>query len=252
MHWPIEFVPRDRPPGIWLFLTPILALCGTLFSGALMFLALGHDPVTAFQVFFYRPLTSINGVAELLIKASPLVLCAIGLAIGFRANVWNIGAEGQLTIGALAGGGLAIAFHESESNWLLPAMLIASILGGMLWASIPALLKTHFHTNEILTSLMLVYVALLVLSWLIHGPWRDPDGYNFPESRLFPDAALLPRIAGGSGCCLGISVQKCSRLCHSRSRSGPCGGAICGFLDPCRRLAGFPDQRRSGRPRGDV
>jgi len=206
MRWPIEFVPRDRPPGIWLFLTPVLALAGTLLTGTLMFLALGHEPVTAFQVFFYKPLTSVNGVAELLIKASPLVLCAIGLAIGFKANVWNIGAEGQLTIGALAGGGLAIAFHESESYWLLPAMLIASIVGGMLWASIPALLKTHFKTNEILTSLMLVYVALLVLSWLIHGPWRDPDGYNFPESRLFPEAALLPRIVTGTRLHAGVLI----------------------------------------------
>lgn len=206
MRWPIELTPRSGPPGVWLFTTPVIAMALSLMVGALLFVALGHDPVTAFRVFFIKPLTTVNGVAELLIKASPLILCAIGLAIGFKANVWNIGAEGQLTIGALAGGGLAIAFHESESTLLLPAMLLAAMLGGMLWAAIPAFLRTHFNTNEILTSLMLVYVALLLLSYLIHGPWRDPDGFNFPESRLFPDAALLPRIVSGTRLHLGVPV----------------------------------------------
>ena len=106
--------------------------------------------------------------------------------------MWNIGAEGQLTVGALAGGGLALLFFESESLFLLPAMVIAGTLGGMAWAAIPAFLKTRYNTNEILTSLMLVYVALLLLSYLIHGPWKDPEGQNFPESRLFPDAGILP------------------------------------------------------------
>jgi simple sugar transport system permease protein len=120
------------------------------------------------------------------------MLIAVGLAAGYRANVWNIGAEGQLTMGAIFGGGVALFFHDSTSPFLLPAMLVAGVAGGMLWAAIPALLRTRCNANEILTSLMLVYVATLTLSLLVHGPWRDPEGYNFPQSRMFGDAALLP------------------------------------------------------------
>ncbi|MCG8507739.1 MAG: ABC transporter permease, partial [Rhodospirillales bacterium] len=132
-----------------------------------------------------------------------LVLIGIGLSLGFRGNVWNIGAEGQYTIGAILGGGLAVYFHDSTNLLLLPAMLIAGVLGGMAWASIPAFLKTRFNANEILTSLMLTYVAILLLSFLVHGPWRDPDGYNFPESRLFPDVGTMPVLVEGSRIHLG-------------------------------------------------
>ena len=149
------------------------------------------------------PLTNRYGLTELVVKAAPLVLIAIGLALGFRANVWNIGAEGQLTMGAIVGGGLALAFHDSDSVLLLPAMLVAGAVGGALWAAIPAWLRTRFNANEILTSLMLTYVATLLLSYLVHGPWRDPDGYNFPESRLFSDAASLPILIAASRAHLG-------------------------------------------------
>jgi simple sugar transport system permease protein len=139
-------------------------------------------------------LNSLDGIAELFVKATPLVLIAVGLSFGFRANIWNIGAEGQLTLGALAGGGVALLFFNVDTPFLLPAMLVSGVLGGMAWAAIPAILKTRFGTNEILTSLMLTYIGLLVLGYLIHGPWKDPDGQNFPESRLFHDAAIIPII----------------------------------------------------------
>jgi simple sugar transport system permease protein len=163
-----------------------------------MFAILGTDPVAAIYNYFVDPLTTKNGVAELFVKATPLVLIGVGLSFCFQANVWNIGAEGQLTIGALAGGGLALAFHDVDTVLLLPAMLVAGVVGGMAWAAIPAWLKTRFNTNEILTSLMLAYVALLVLSYLVHGPWKDPDGFNFPESRLFHGSATLPQLVPGT------------------------------------------------------
>jgi ABC-type uncharacterized transport system permease subunit len=138
------------------------------------------------------------GVAELFLKATPLMLCAVGLSVGFRANVWNIGAEGQLLIGALVGGGLALHFEGSHSPFLLPAMIVAGALGGMLWAAIPAFLRTRFNANEILTSLMLVYVAELMVSWLVHGPWKDPDGFNFPQTKMFQAKAILPILVPGT------------------------------------------------------
>jgi ABC-type uncharacterized transport system permease subunit len=145
-------------------------------------------------VFFIKPLTTQYGVGELLLKATPLMLIAVGLAAGYRANVWNIGAEGQLTMGAIFGGGVALAFHDSGSALALPLMIAAGAIGGMLWAAIPAFLRVRFNANEILTSLMLVYVATLILSLLVHGAWRDPEGFNFPQSRMFHESALLPNL----------------------------------------------------------
>lgn len=185
---------RPEPSRVAVWSAPLLAAAATLGVGFVVFTALGKDPLAAFHAFFIEPIATRYGVAELLLKATPLMLIATGLAIGYRANVWNIGAEGQLTLGALAGGGIALAFGESEwpSAVLLPVMFVAGALAGMLWAGIPAYLRTRFQANEILTSLMLVYVATLLLSWLVHGPWRDPQGFNFPQSKLFTANAMLP------------------------------------------------------------
>ncbi len=186
-----------------VYLSPIIALGLTILGGVVLFSMLGKNPVQAMHAFFVAPLTSLYGWAELGVKASPLVLIGVALSIGFRAGVWNIGAEGQLTLGAICGGCVGLWFYPVDSVFVLPLMMIGGILGGMLWASIPAFLKTHFNANEILTSLMLTYVALLLLSLLVHGPLRDPDGFNFPESRIFHDAASLPIILNGTRLHLG-------------------------------------------------
>jgi len=190
------FEARPQPSQLAVWLGPVCATLATLVIGFIVFEAFGKNPITAFNAFFVQPVSTRYGVAELLLKATPLMMIATGLAIGYRANVWNIGAEGQLTLGALAGGGLAL--FVGDADWpaaiLLPAMFITGAVAGMAWAGIPAWLRTRFNANEILTSLMLVYVATLLLSWLVHGPWRDPEGYNFPQSKLFTDNALLPNL----------------------------------------------------------
>jgi simple sugar transport system permease protein len=187
---------RPQPSRIAVWLAPLLATAATLDVGFAVFEAFGKDPLAAFNAFFIQPVASRYGVAELLLKATPLMMIATGLAVGYRANVWNIGAEGQLTLGALAGGGIVLALGDTQAPaaLLLPAMFVAGALAGMAWAAIPAWLRTRFNANEILTSLMLVYVATLLLSWLVHGPWRDPEGYNFPQSKLFAENALLPNL----------------------------------------------------------
>ncbi|MDE0044565.1 MAG: ABC transporter permease [bacterium] len=202
----LRFEARGAASRAMVLGSPAIAVVLTLAASLVMFASLGTDPVRALQAFFIQPLSSERGVAELMVKATPLVLIALGLSMGFRANVWNIGAEGQLTLGALAGGGLALALYGHESPLLLPLMFAAGIAGGMAWAAIPAFLKTRFNTNEILTSLMLVYVAILLLSYLIHGPWRDPDGFNFPESRLFHDSARLPVLLQGTRLHIGWPI----------------------------------------------
>ena len=185
---------RPVPSRSAVVAAPLIAALATLCVGFVVFSALGKNPLVAFDAFFIAPIATRYGVAELLLKASPLMLIATGLAIGYRANVWNIGAEGQLTLGALAGGGVALAVGDTEVSpaLLLPTMFVAGAAAGMLWAAIPAWLRTRFNANEILTSLMLVYVATLLLSWLVHGPWRDPEGFNFPQSKMFGASAMLP------------------------------------------------------------
>jgi ABC-type uncharacterized transport system permease subunit len=189
-----------------LYLTPLLAVALTVVAGFFIFLLMGHDPFAALYHFFISPLTSLYGLSELGVKAAPLIIIGVGLAIGFRANVWNIGAEGQLTVGAIAGGGIALAFWGEAGLWILPLMCLAGLFGGMAYAAIPAFLKTRLGVNEILTSLMLTYVATLFLSMLVYGPWKDPDGFGFPQSRLFTEAALLPMILEGTRLHLGVVV----------------------------------------------
>jgi len=178
------------------FLSPLLAIGLTLFCGGIIFSLLGLDPFKALYIYFVEPLTTWWSIQELAIKAAPLILIGVGLAVCYEAKVWNIGAEGQLIMGALAGSMIPIFFTGWQSPLALVAMLVLGVLGGALFAAIPALLKTRFNANEILTSLMLVYVAGYLADWLVRGPWRDPDGFNFPKSVNFEGWQVLPTIFG--------------------------------------------------------
>lgn len=190
----IELEKRAGTSPLFSVLSPLIALGLTLVVGAIIFVMLGKDPVYALYAFFIEPLLEVWSLHELAIKAAPLIMIAVGLSVCFRSNNWNIGAEGQFTIGAITGSIIPVLWHEAQSPLILPAMLIFGAIGGALYASVPALLKTRFNTNEILTSLMLVYVAQLFLDWLVRGPWRDPQGYNFPQSRPFNSSAILPEV----------------------------------------------------------
>lgn len=190
--------PREHPSKMMKWLSPVIALVAMLIVGSILFLMLGVDPGKAMYIFFIEPLASSYGWSELAVKAGPLILIALGLAVGFRAKLFNIGAEGQLTMGAIFGGGIAILFHEQMGGWILPLMVLMGALGGALWGAIPALLKTHFNAEETLTTLMMNYIALFVLLYLVNGPWRDPDGMNFPQSVMFNDSSTLPLIMDGT------------------------------------------------------
>ena len=196
--WPIRLEARAEPSRRMSLLSPLLAVVLMLLAGLVVFSALGKDPLEGFRYFFLNPLKDAYGLSELLLKATPLMLCATGLAVGFRANVWNIGAEGQFILGAIGATGVALVLDNQERALVLPAMVIGGALAGAAWAALPALLKTQFNANEILVSLMLVYVAQLFVSWLVFGPWKDPDGFNFPQTRMFEDAAILPTLIDGT------------------------------------------------------
>lgn len=176
---------------------PPIAILLTLLAASLLFAALNKPPLQAFYVFFIEPLETANGWSELALKASPLILIAQGLALGFRARVYNIGAEGQLLMGAVFASGVAIYTDGMTSWWILPTMIVAGAVGGALWGSLSAWLKTHFNADETLTTLMLTYVASYVLSYLVSGPWRDPGGTNFPQSIMFSDTAMFAPLFEG-------------------------------------------------------
>jgi simple sugar transport system permease protein len=177
-----------------LYLTPVIAVALTMVTGAIIFTLIGHDGLAAVWEIFVSPLIDPNRWQDLGIKAAPLVIIAVGLSFGFRANVWNIGAEGQYVLGALAATGVALVTWEMEGAWILPAMCVAGVLGGMAWAAIPAALKTRLGVNEILTSLMLTYVAVQLLYYLMNGPGKDPEGFNFPQTRLFTMSQTMPML----------------------------------------------------------
>ncbi|QIB35827.1 ABC transporter permease [Ancylobacter pratisalsi] len=186
---------QENVPLIGLIAAPVVALVFTLIVGAVMFVALGQDPLRAFGIYFIDPLLDPWTLQELVVKACPLMLIGIGLAFCYRANRWNIGAEGQYVAGAVFGSWLALATNGTDAGpWVLPAMLVLGVIGGALWGLIPAFLRVRFGSSEILTSLMLVYVAQLGLDYLVRGPWKDPQGFNFPQSVTFDDVAIMPLL----------------------------------------------------------
>ncbi len=225
------------------FLSPALAIAITVVIGGVIFTSLGLDPLKALYIYFIEPVTSLWSIEEVIVKAAPLVLIGVGLSVCYTANVWNIGAEGQLTIGALFGAVIPIYFTGWQSPLVLLLMLVLGALGGALFAAIPAFLKTRFNANEILTSLMLVYVAQLLLDWLVRGPWRDPQGYNFPQSVPFEGWQLLPVLGEGRvhiGAFLAVIAALVLFFMMDRSLRGfeirvvgraPRAGAFAGFAE---------------------
>ena len=189
---------RPQPSKAMSIASPLLALAITVVIGTILFVLLGKDPLRGLAVFFVEPVRSAYALSELAMKATPLLLIALGLAVCFRSNVWNIGAEGQFVVGALASGWVAMQAGPGTGRWIVAAILVAGVLGGMLWAAIVALLRDRFNANEILVSLMLVYVAELLLGFLVYGPWKDPHGYNFPQSITFLPVTKIPRLFDGS------------------------------------------------------
>ncbi|PBB94525.1 sugar ABC transporter permease [Mesorhizobium sp. WSM3864] len=195
----LELVKRPQRSALFSVLSPFIAFALTIIAGAIMFALLGVNPLNAFNVYFVQPISEIWQLHELAIKAAPLILIAVGLSVCYKANIWNIGAEGQFILGGIFGSIIPVLFPEFEGPLVLPLMLLLGMVGGALYAAIPALLKTRFSTNEILTSLMLVYVAQLFLDWLVRGPWRDPQGHGFPQTIQFGDSAVLPELMPDAG-----------------------------------------------------
>jgi general nucleoside transport system permease protein len=194
----IELIRRDEVGAARRALASVLALLAAFLVAGIVVWLMGRSPLAALRLYLLEPVSDAWALQELAVKATPLVLIAVGLSYCFRANLWNIGAEGQYLMGALAGSSIAIATHGGEGgSWVLPAMLLLGAAGGALWGLIPAALRVTLGVSEILTSLMLVYVARLTVEYLARGPWRDPKAFGFPGSVRFDEAATLPTLDGG-------------------------------------------------------
>lgn len=193
----IKFEKRTEFSRKMLFAVPLITITLTVFVSSLLLLALGKSPVQTMHSFFIAPFENFYSITEIFLKFGPLLLIAQALAIGFRAKVWNIGAEGQMIMGAIMASAVPVYLVDSTSIFLLPAMIVMGALGGMGWAGIAAFLRTRYNASEILVTLMLTSIALQVLYYLLLGPWKDPMGFNFPQSVMFQDEALFETLFRG-------------------------------------------------------
>lgn len=237
---------RPEASRFMLYATPIAAVALTMVVGAIVFSLMGYDGLGAVREIFLTPLLKSYKWQDLAVKGAPLIIIAVGLAIGYRANVWNIGAEGQYVIGGLAATGVALATYDMTGWWILPLMAIAGVLGGMAWVAVPAVLRTRLKVNEILTTLMLSYVAINLLNYLVAGPWKSPTGFGQLQTKLFTADQTLPYIIPGTivqlGAPIAIIVAIGAWFIMTRSVFG-FGVKAVGSAPSAARYGGFSENR---------
>lgn len=202
----LQITPRAAPSAGALALVPVITIVLTILCSNLLFGLMGKSPLIVLRAFFIKPFLDSYNLSEVILKAGPLILIAQGLAIGFRARVWNIGAEGQLLIGAISAGFIPILWPDSVNPLMLPAMILVGMVAGMAWAGIAAWLRTSFNASEIIVTLMLNQIALQFLLYLINGPLRDPRGFSFPQSVSFPDVAMYALLIPDSFLRANVSI----------------------------------------------
>lgn len=242
----LRLEPRAEPSRALALASPLLALALTVLIGVTLFALLGKDPARGLSMFFYEPIKNARALSELSVKATPLLLIGLGLSLCFRSNVWNIGAEGQFILGCIFATGAALGATPESSGARVVWVLLAGVLGGMSWAAVTAFLRDRFNTSEIFVSLMLVYVAEQILSYLVYGPWKDPEGYNFPQTITFLPAARVPRLIEGAranvGSLLALAAVFAFWFLLYRTHAG-FKLQVGGLAPAAARYAGFSSRR---------
>lgn len=237
---------RREPSKTMLYATPVVAVLLTMVFGALIFSAIGYNGIGAVREIFLTPLTNAYKWQDLAVKAAPLIIIGVGLSIAYRANVWNIGAEGQYIMGGLAATWVALSTHGMTGFWILPLMMVAGVVGGAAYAAIPAFFRTRLGVNEILTSLMLTYASVQLIYYLVRAPWKDPMGMGFPQTRRFAADALLPNIIPQTivhaGVPIAIIVALLAWFIMSRSVFGY-QMKVVGAAPHAARYGGFSENR---------
>jgi general nucleoside transport system permease protein len=242
--WRLERVPA--PSRAATIVVPVVSIALALVAGAILIGLAGRNPLEVYRAMLIGSLGDWNGAAETLVKTTPLLLAGLGVAVAFRMQLWNIGAEGQLYLGAIFASGTALFLLPNASGWVLvPAMMAAGLLGGALWAFIPGVLRGYLGVNETITSLLLNYVAILLSEYLVHGPWKDPQGYGFPGTKQFPDAAALPTLGTTRvhlGLLFGVAAAVILWFMLRRTRWGY-EISVMGENARAARYAGMPTRR---------
>src|SRR6202167_782239 len=238
----IRLEKRREPSQLMQAITPVAAVVLTMIIGAVIFQLIGYDGPRAVKEIFFTPILASYKWSDVARRAAPLILIGLGLCVGNRAKIWNIGAEGQYIVGALSGAGVAYMTQSFTGYWIVPLMIVAGVAGGALWAAIPAWLKTRYGVNEILSSLMLVYVALQLLNYLVTGPWKDPNGHNFPQSAPFTAWQSLPKMLWGTpfppGLFVAFALSIVFWIVMSRSEFG-LGVRVVGEAPKAAKYAGY-------------
>jgi general nucleoside transport system permease protein len=243
-RWRVERLPA--PSARAAVLAPVVAVLLALLAGAVIIGVAGQNPLAVYAAMLDGALGSRSGIAETLVKTTPLLLTGLGVAVAFRMRLWNIGGEGQLYLGAIFATWVALFALPGAGGWLLvPAMVAAAMLGGALWGLIPGALRAYLNANETITTLMLNYVAILLSEWLVHGPWKDPQAFGFPGTPALPAAAWLPNLGSTRvhlGLAFGLIAAAVLWVVFRRTRWGY-EVAVIGESDRAARYAGMPTRR---------
>jgi simple sugar transport system permease protein len=223
--------PRSHLPRHINWTVPIGSFFAALAAGAVLLLVTGQNPLSVYQRILERAFLDTGSLSGTLVAATPLLFTGLCAAVAFRVGFFNIGGEGQFYIGAIFSSGIALALGRDTQVWIaIPAMIIAGALGGALWAAIPGVLRAYLRTNEIITSLMLNYIAGVISVYLIFESssfWRDLEGTGkmFPKGKVIPEVAFWPQYDIGSliipfGFLLGIVVAAWIAVLQRRTRFG--------------------------------
>lgn len=242
----LRLVRREKASRRMAVLAPLLALLAAMVVNLLLFVAMGKDAGAVFFAMLLEPFSSWAGFSEVLLKMGPLLLIAQGLAIGFRAKVFNIGAEGQFILGAIFASAIPVYFPQATGAWIWPAMLVLGALGGALWAVVPAFWRVRLNANEILVTLMMSLIAIQVLNYLLLGPWKDPMGFNFPQSVMFQYDAMIPILLPGTRVNVSLLIALMSAVLAWAYMQRSFGGyqfLVGGLAPKAAAYAGFSESR---------
>jgi len=245
MAMAVKFEKRLNPSVAMNVAVPVLSVLAAFVVGAVFLSLTGRDAIEVYEAMFKGALGSQYGLSETIVKAIPLMLCALGISAAFRMQLWNIGAEGQFYMGAFAASWLPLTFPELPMLLMLPGMLVLGAAAGGLWGLAPAVLRARWKVNEIITTLMFNYVAILWVDYLVYGPWKDPKGFNFPLSAKFPAAASLPTVGDSRihfGLLMAILLAILFWIVFEKSRWGY-EIKVIGSSEPAARYAGMDIRR---------
>lgn len=187
---------RENTSTLYRLSAPVVSAGMAFFVAGFLLVAAGVNPLEAYLEIIHEALGSLYGLSETLVKTTPLIFASLGVSLAFRMRIWNIGAEGQIYMGACGASAVALFSGIDNSFVMITAMFVAAFLCGGVWAGVAGALRARWDVNEVIVTLLMNYIAILAVNYLVYGPWKDPQGFNFPLTAQFSDAARLTELFG--------------------------------------------------------